>query len=100
MRAKELFAATDDLTNTRCFVAALIILQSKVPVHYTTLLATKVIWTTAIPTMATCGIYVYCNPFFFRALATDGQRAFGLAHEVSHSVCAAGMRREVRTDLR
>ena len=86
MRAKKLFAATDDLTNTRMFVAALIILQSKVPIHYTTLLATEVIWTTSIPTMATCGIYVYCNPFFFRSLATDGQRAFGLAHEVSHII--------------
>ena len=88
MRAKKLFDATDDLTNSRRFIAALIILQTKAPVHYSVLLATELIWTHAIPTAATDGIYVYCNPDFFRGLASDDQRAFLLAHEVSHNSAA------------
>ena len=47
MRAKKLFDATDDLTNSRRFIAALIILQTKAPVHYSVLLATEVIWSDA-----------------------------------------------------
>ena len=34
MRAVKLLEATDDLTNSRRYVAALIILQAKAPVHY------------------------------------------------------------------
>ena len=86
MRAKKLYTATDDLTNSRRFIAALIILNTKTPVHYTTLLATEVIWTDAIPTAATDGVYVYVNPEFFRSLGSDGQRAFLLGHEVSHII--------------
>jgi len=86
MRAKKLFAPTDDLTNSRRFIAALIILNSKAPVHYSVLLATEVIWTDKIPTAATDGVYVYINPAFFRGLASDSQRAFLLAHEVSHII--------------
>jgi len=86
MRAKKLFAPTDDLTNSRRFIAALIVLGSKAPVHYSVLLATEVIWTDKIPTAATDGVYVYINPAFFRGLASDSQRAFLLAHEVSHII--------------
>ena len=86
MRAKKLFDPTDDLTNSRRFIAALIILNSKAPVHYSVLLATEVIWTDKIPTAATDGVYVYINPAFFRGLASDSQRAFLLAHEVSHII--------------
>ena len=86
MRAKKLYTATDDLTNSRRYIAALIILNTKAPVHYTTLLATEVIWTDAIPTAATDGIYVYINPEFFRSLGSDDQRAFLLGHEVSHII--------------
>ena len=86
MKAKKLYAATHDLTNSRKHVAAMIILNAKTPVHYTTLLATEIIWTTAIPTGATDGVWVYINPEFYRGLATDGQRAFLLAHEVSHII--------------
>ena len=50
MRAKKLYAATDDLTNSRKHVAAMIILNAKAPVHYTTLVATEIIWSSAIPT--------------------------------------------------
>lgn len=86
MRAKKLYTATDDLTNSRRYIAALIILNTKAPVHYTTLLATEVVWTDAIPTAATDGIYVYINPEFFRSLGSDDQRAFLLGHEVSHII--------------
>ena len=86
MRAKKLFDPTDDLTNSRRFIAALIILNSKAPVHYSVLLATEVIWTDKIPTAATDGVYVYINPAFFRGLASDSQRAFLLSHEVSHII--------------
>lgn len=86
MRAKKLFAPTDDLTNSRRFIAALIALQSKAPVHYSVLLATEVIWTDKIPTAATDGVYVYVSPDFFRGLENDQQRAFLLAHEVSHII--------------
>ena len=86
MRAKKLYAATDDLTNSRKHVAAMIILNAKAPVHYTTLVATEIIWTSAIPTAATDGVWVYVNPDFYRGLATDGQRAFLLGHEVSHII--------------
>ena len=86
MRAKKLFAPTADLTNSRRYIAALISLQSKAPVHYTVLCATDVIWTDAIPTAATDGVYVYISPDFFRELESDSQRAFLLAHEVSHII--------------
>jgi len=98
MRAKKLFDATDDLTNSRRFIAALIILQTKAPVHYSVLLATDVIWTHAIPTAATDGIYVYINPDFFRGLASDDQRAFLLAHEVSHIILRHPQRGKVFQD--
>ena len=86
MRAKKLFEATADLTNSRRYIAALISLQSKAPVHYSVLCATEVIWTDKIPTAATDGVYVYVSPDFFRGLETDQQRAFLLAHEVSHII--------------
>ena len=86
MRAVKLFEATDDLTNSRRYIAALIILQAKAPVHYSVLIATEVIWTAKIPTAGTDGIYVYINPEFFRGVASDSQRAFLLAHEVSHII--------------
>ena len=70
MRAVKLFEATDDLTNSRRYVAALIILQAKAPVHYSVLIATEVIWTSKIPTAGTDGIFVYINPDFFRGVAS------------------------------
>jgi len=98
MRAKELFTATDDLTTSRRFIAALIILQAQAPVHYSVLLATKVIWTHAIPTAATDGVYVYINPDFFRGLASDSQRAFLMFHEVSHIILRHPQRAKVYQD--
>jgi len=86
MRAKKLFTPTDDLTNSRRYIAALISLQAKAPVHYSVLLATEVIWTDKVGTAATDGVYVYISPDFFRGLDSDSQRAFLLAHEVSHII--------------
>ena len=86
MRARKLFEATDDLTNSKKHVGALILLRKHAPVHYSTLIATDTVWTTKIPTAATDGVYVYINPDFYRGLDTDSQRAFLLAHEVSHVI--------------
>lgn len=98
MRAKKLFDATDDLSRSRRYIAALIILQAKAPVHYTLLLSTEVIWTSAIPTAATDGVHVYVSPEFFRGLATDSQRAFLLAHEVSHIILRHPQRSKAFSD--
>ena len=98
MRAKKLFAATDDLTNSRRYIAALIILQAKAPVHYSVLLATEVIWSDAIGTAATDGVFVYISPDFFRGLESDSQRAFLLAHEVSHIILRHPQRGKVYQD--
>ena len=98
MRAKKLFAPTADLTNSRRYIAALISLQTKAPVHYSVLLATEVIWTDKIPTAATDGVYVYISPEFFRGLASDSQRAFLLAHEVSHIILRHPQRGKVYQD--
>jgi len=98
MRAKKLFAPTADLTNSRRYIAALISLQSKAPVHYSVLLATEVIWTDAISTAATDGVYVYISPEFFRGLESDSQRAFLLAHEVSHIILRHPQRGKVYQD--
>ena len=98
MRAKKLFAPTADLTNSRRYIAALISLQAKAPVHYSVLLATEVIWTDAVGTAATDGVYVYISPDFFRGLESDSQRAFLLAHEVSHIILRHPQRGKVYQD--
>ena len=98
MRAKKLFTPTDDLTNSRRFIASLIILQTKAEVYYSTLLATDVIWTDAISTAATDGVYVYINPDFFRSLTSDSQRAFLLFHEVGHIILRHPQRGKVYQD--
>ena len=98
MRAKKLFSPTADLTNSRRYIAALISLQAKAPVHYSVLCATEVIWTEAISTAATDGVYVYISPEFFRGLESDSQRAFLLAHEVSHIILRHPQRGKVYQD--
>ena len=98
MRAKKLFAPTDDLTNSRRYIAALISLQAKAPVHYSVLLATEVIWSDKVGTAATEGVYVYISPEFFRGLESDSQRAFLLAHEVSHIILRHPQRGKVYQD--
>jgi predicted metal-dependent peptidase len=98
MRAVKLFDATADLTNSRRYIAALIILQSKAPVHYSLLMATDVVWTDAMPTAGTDGVYVYVNPEFFRGLASDSQRAFLLAHEAAHIILRHPQRGQMYAD--
>jgi len=98
MRAIKLFDATADLTNSRRFIAALIILQSKAPVHYSLLMATDVVWTDGLPTAGTDGVYVYVNPEFFRGLESDSQRAFLLAHEVAHIILRHPQRGQMYAD--
>lgn len=87
MKAIPLFPTTaEDLSRSKLFVRALIVLQSKAYVYYSVLGATDIFWTTAIRTAATDGIYVYINPNFFKSLPNDSQRAFLLGHEVGHIV--------------
>jgi len=87
LKAKQLFHNDHpEQANSKPYVKALIILQAKAQVYYSILANTKVIWTDAIPTGATDGVYVYLNKDFFRGLASDSQRAFLLAHEVAHIV--------------
>lgn len=76
MRAKVLFQPTDDLTNSRRHVAALIILQSIECVYYSLLMTAGIVWTTRVARGATDGIRVYANPEWYLSLPTDGQRAF------------------------
>jgi predicted metal-dependent peptidase len=98
MRAKKLFSPTDDLSSVKCYIASLLILQSKAPVHYSVVIATEVIWTDALPTAGTDGVYVYVNPSFFRGLGSDSQRAFLLAHEASHIIMRHPMRGKMYKD--
>mgnify|MGYP000049978976 FL=1 len=87
LRARQLFTNDHpEQANSKPYVKALIILQAKAQVYYSILANTDVIWTNAIATGATDGVYVYLNKDFFRGLASDSQRAFLLAHEVSHIV--------------
>jgi predicted metal-dependent peptidase len=87
LRARQLFTNDHpEQANSKPYVKALIILQAKAQVYYSMLANTDVIWTDAIATGATDGVYVYLNKDFFRGLASDSQRAFLLAHEVAHIV--------------
>ena len=86
MRAKKLFTSTADLSNAKVFVAALILLQAKAKAAYTIVCGVEIIWTHAIPTAATDGVYIYINPDFFTGLRNDSQRAFLLFHEVAHII--------------
>ena len=72
LKAKQLFHNDHpEQANSKPYVKALIILQAKAQVYYSILANTKVIWTDAIPTGATDGVYVYLNKDFFRGLASD-----------------------------
>lgn len=87
LKARQLFANDQpEQSNSKPYVKALIVLQAKAQVYYSILANTSVIWTNSIPTAATDGVYIYINNEFFRSLPNDSQRAFLLAHEVSHIV--------------
>lgn len=98
MRAKLLFQPTDDLTNSRRHVAALIILQSLEAVYYSLLMTAGIVWTTGVARGATDGVRVYINPVWYLALPTDGQRAFLLAHEVEHILMKHPQRAKIFMD--
>tara|TARA_R110000751_G_scaffold151525_1_gene256485 strand:+ start:2266 stop:3756 length:1491 start_codon:yes stop_codon:yes gene_type:complete len=87
LKARQLFTNDHpEQENSKPYVKALIVLQAHAQVYYSVLANTSVIWTNAIATAATDGVYVYINNAFFRSLANDSQRAFLLAHEVAHIV--------------
>lgn len=86
MKAIKLFQSCEGLDTSERYIAALIILQSKAWAYYNVFVNTEIVWTRQIETAGTDGAYIYINPDFFLSFATDGNRAFLLAHEVGHIV--------------
>ena len=81
-----------DLSDSMEFAAAMLTLRAKARAYWHFAVKHKLIWTYAIPTGATDGVYIYINPDFFFGLPSDGQRAFLLGHEVAHIVLKHGWR--------
>ena len=101
LKARQLFTNDHpEQENSKPYVKALIVLQAHAQVYYSVLANTSVIWTNAIATAATDGVYVYINNAFFRSLANDSQRAFLLAHEVAHIVLRHPQRGKALCDQR
>ena len=87
MKARQHFTNdAPDMSASKSFAAAMIILSAKARVYWRFVIMHEVIWTRQIPTAATDGIYIYVNPDFFDGLPTDSQRAFLLGHEVGHMI--------------
>ena len=87
MKARQHFTNdAPDMSASKSFAAAMIILSAKARVYWRFVIMHEVIWTRQIPTAATDGIYIYVNPDFFNGLPTDSQRAFLLGHEVGHMI--------------
>ena len=87
MKARQHFTNdAPDMSASKSFAAAMIILSAKARVYWRFVIMHEVIWTRQIPTAATDGIYIYVNPDFFDGLPSDSQRAFLLGHEVGHMI--------------
>ena len=85
MKARQHFTNdAPDMSASKSFAAAMIILSAKARVYWRFVIMHEVIWTRQIPTAATDGIYIYVSPDFFNVLPSDSQRAFLLGHEVGH----------------
>ena len=81
-----------EMSDSMEFAAAMLTLRAKARAYWHFAVKHKLIWTYAIPTGATDGVYIYINPDFFFGLPSDGQRAFLLGHEVAHIVLKHGWR--------
>ena len=87
MQAKQHFTnAAPEMSESKSFAAAMIILSAKARVYWRFVVMHEVIWTRQISTAATDGVYIYVNPDFFKMLGSDSQRAFLLGHEVGHMI--------------
>tara|TARA_R110000765_G_scaffold207573_1_gene312650 strand:+ start:570 stop:2093 length:1524 start_codon:yes stop_codon:yes gene_type:complete len=81
-----------EMSDSMEFAAAMLTLRAKARAYWHFAVKHKLIWTYAIPTGATDGVYIYVNPDFFFGLPSHGQRAFLLGHEVAHIVLKHGWR--------
>lgn len=86
MQAIPLYSSETDLSQHKCFVAAMTILATLAGALHTIAVGRGIIWTSKVSTGATDGVYIYVNPAFFQALGSDCQRAFLIGHEVLHIV--------------
>ena len=81
-----------EMSDSMEFTAAMLTLRAKARAYWHFAVKHKLIWTYAIPTGATDGVYIYINPDYFFGLPSHGQRAFLLGHEVAHIVLKHGWR--------
>jgi predicted metal-dependent peptidase len=86
MQAIPLYSSETDLSQHKCFVAAMTILATLAGALHTIAVGRGIIWTSKVSTGATDGVYIYINPAFFQALGSDCQRGFLIGHEVLHIV--------------
>ena len=88
MKAIPLYTSETDLSQHRCYVAAMTILATLAGALHTIAVGRGIIWTSKVTTGATDGCYIYINPTWFQALGSDSQRSFLIGHEVLHIVLA------------
>lgn len=88
MKAIPLYSSETDLSQHRCYVAAMTILATLAGALHTIAVGRGIIWTSKVTTGATDGCYIYINPTWFQALGSDSQRSFLIGHEVLHIVLA------------
>ena len=86
MQAIPLYSSETDLSQHKCFVAAMTILATLAGALHTIAVGRGIIWTSKVSTGATDGVYIYINHAYFQALGSDCQRAFLIGHEVLHIV--------------
>ena len=86
MQAIPLYSSETDLSQHKCFVAAMTILATLAGALHTIAVGRGIIWTSKVSTGATDGVYIYINPAFFQSLGSDCQRGFLIGHEVLHIV--------------
>jgi len=86
MKAIPLYSSETDLSQHKCYVAAMTILATLAGALHTIAVGRGIIWTSKVSTGATDGCYIYINPAWFQALGSDSQRAFLIGHEVLHIV--------------
>ena len=88
MQAIPLYSSETDLSQHKCYVAAMTILATLAGALHTIAVGRGIIWTSKVSTGATDGCYIYINDAYFQALGSDSQRAFLIGHEVLHIVLA------------
>lgn len=86
MQAIPLYSSETDLSQHKCYVAAMTILATLAGALHTIAVGRGIIWTSKVSTGATDGCYIYISPAYFQGLGSDSQRAFLIGHEVLHIV--------------